>query len=867
MADLNTQVQYVPVSESDPNSGLQFRSSQDATNNTAAYEKEIAAIRIEIDRANTDYQKAMSIAKAFMLNAINEDTTLGVSFESVEGIFETRQTILEQIDAELVANCNLKNTWSRIYPEKEPETPQTILGEDVSVPTATWYSKLIEINARIKKLRDQGFEKKSTEVTVKPSKPIGTDIPRKYPFRNLTQWVYSMELFYIRPDGQKVMLDPFITNGRYTMNYDMFTSFILTLRVVVTDTVFQDFKDYMEALKFFLTVKKTPRNESGDTTKFASQVIFENKPLSVIDPDLEATDSVEAPDHMGATPKHAIVFDLVSSREIQASARSESRVFSNVTLLEVMQYLVDEAQKQTTDESTDTKQILKAIISPPDNDRKYTQIMIEPGNIVQSLYSLQQKYGIYRTGIYVNFNAVHSSFDDKLQKFVVENRITIMGKGETVPTGDNVENVLFEFVPTTGLSHDQFFATGSEIDAEKKLLIVQSSLPYQIEKKNSPRILEGQSLRVMNSGQDDDLSNHCEIDQAVNAAHRVFWSDNDNPFAMTEMQYAIAEKTCVIYTQVRDVDILQLSNNLKYQLAFSGKDDKAYSGEYRLAEVAYPFDLNRAGDKSTLQITASLKFTNIPAVSVNGMILSRETYAEKVAKTKSSRSGSDGTITVTKLPVSTVNIANVPVPASANGPFKVSFAGKKDTYGRVIPDKIDGSFKMSDHVVFSDLYVTKDGIDLKKAIYLTNDPQLFMNAQLFAKTILDPCIAKFGKCTPVGGKFNSLYRYGIPPGGSTTSAHPAALAVDAVWAPYGLPLLEAYKWLVKDSGLPYDQVILEGNGKEWRWIHIGWKVNGTPRLKPMFTMSGQPGTFKYVNLDKFTSASQAEMGKIIQISF
>ena len=69
------------------------------------------------------------------------------------------------------------------------------------------------------------------------------------------------------------------------------------------------------------------------------------------------------------------------------------------------------------------------------------------------------------------------------------------------------------------------------------------------------------------------------------------------------------------------------------------------------------------------------------------------------------------------------------------------------------------------------------------------------------------------------------------------------------------------------SGLPFDQVILEGNGKEWRWIHIGWKVNGAPRLKWMYTKTGQPGTYKYVNADKFTSPSMAEMDKIIQISW
>ena len=79
-------------------------------------------------------------------------------------------------------------------------------------------------------------------------------------------------------------------------------------------------------------------------------------------------------------------------------------------------------------------------------------------------------------------------------------------------------------------------------------------------------------------------------------------------------------------------------------------------------------------------------------------------------------------------------------------------------------------------------------------------------------------------------------------GGSETSVHPKALAVD--WKHSVLDLGEAFARIV-ESALPFDQLIIEGTADGAQWIHTGLS-EGIPRRGAMQAQGerlGGPMTF------------------------
>lgn len=121
---------------------------------------------------------------------------------------------------------------------------------------------------------------------------------------------------------------------------------------------------------------------------------------------------------------------------------------------------------------------------------------------------------------------------------------------------------------------------------------------------------------------------------------------------------------------------------------------------------------------------------------------------------------------------------------------------------------------LSPHFTFDEL--TRTG---QTALQATNrqDAQACMGAlTALATTILEPIRAKFGAV-----RINSAFRgpaVNTAVGGSKTSQHMSGQAADIVVP--GVALEVVFAWIVKESGLPFGQAILEGPGGKVAWIHI-----------------------------------------------
>ena len=195
--------------------------------------------------------------------------------------------------------------------------------------------------------------------------------------------------------------------------------------------------------------------------------------------------------------------------------------------------------------------------------------------------------------------------------------------------------------------------------------------------------------------------------------------------------------------------------------------------------------------------------------------------------------------------------------AAKGGPFLTNFAGRNDYLGQQVPKEIPSTWKMSGSILLEDVYTTKDGSYPDRAQAICQNFDVFCFAQKFSKLVLDRIIAKYGKFPGGGGRMNSFYRCHVPKEGSPTSQHLIALAADMIVSGgTGDALCEPFFWIAKQSGIDFDQVILEGNGSEWRWIHVGMNMNGRNRRQIKLSPTGKSSNLISVEESQFISPAQ-----------
>ena len=680
-----------------------------------------------------------------------------------------------------------------------------------------------------------------------------TDIPR----RNLKKWVYDFELYYVRPDGERVELTTNIIEMTYTMEYDTLVMPVYSMILNVSHHVVRDFKENFDTLRFFMTVMKWPKDERKEGAYVVKQRVLDNQPMSPLDPEIP-NGGVISDSPLAGMPSIRIKLDLVSKRNVDLNGKTKSKVYNDVTMLDVITALLSEAYLDQGRDRVSEKDMVKFVISPPDNVTVYEQIILDPGTIAQNLKQLQEKYGVYRTGIRVMFDTVTMEKDPATGAVRNQTVVTVQDKGGTAPPTNSVQRVLIEILDRATQTKVQEYDSGSDVIGDGSVMVVRTIEDYHVTKKNSSKIIDGDSVRVMSSSQNDWTNSECDIKEGVDSPQRTYWSGNDNPFAITQLQDDIRERYLMIAVQASNIDVYSLTENLKYDLKFYNQDDSVHSGEYRVKSIVFRFSIGGSlSVKTGVSVSAFMLFTNIPPVMLNGVLAPRESYLDKVG-----RMAADVGYFTGKVAMGAATAIGNAVSGKKGGPFVPIFAGRTDYLNQTVPKEIPESYPMSSSIVFRDVYALKDGSYPERGHALCQEYDLFCNAQKFSKLLLDPIVAKFGKFPAGGGKMNSFFRYHVPSNGSSSSPHLVAMAADMALAS-GDGLCEAFHWIAT-SGLPFDQVILEGNGSQWRWIHVGMNVKGNNRKQVKISRSGKAHEVKNVRMSLFTSPDKAQWSRAMK---
>jgi len=253
------------------------------------------------------------------------------------------------------------------------------------------------------------------------------------------------------------------------------------------------------------------------------------------------------------------------------------------------------------------------LISPPENTKSYSQILIPPLNFTNSMYYLQEVYGIYKHGLNLFFDFNYSyilrkDFLDKLPQIDLEPY--------------DYEKVIFDIYPYN--METRFVNNNSTyIDNDNKSISILCKNNFSFNNSEITMKEAGEVFKLVSNGPQDESYNHHEIldnfESLSNPGNIVKtnetpkeiikWKKYNNDFTITELQFKLKELMFNVSSILVDQDVEVYVPNKRFELIF--KDDpniKKYNGTYRLNNFIYKF---KGTSKDFQSLICNLGFSKI----------------------------------------------------------------------------------------------------------------------------------------------------------------------------------------------------------------------------------------------------------------
>lgn len=837
-SDLNKRMEQVHAYPNPP-MDLEATTGKKAESRVSICQAQIATLQKLVGEAQKAYDDFRSVTLK-EINALKDITGVVDAFAPKVNEFVTKR--IQSADAlalRMLNECKKVCDPTQIYYRKMIYI--TLMNLDFVVVSKAFnkyediLKKIEEVAAKIKKSNEAELK----EILVESS--AGTfgeklPIPKDKQFGRI---IYNMKMYVVFPDSTQHYVHPYITDFLYTKDFDNNSVPIYSAIFKLPPATLDAIRRHFGNLKWFLTISSKPYSPEQTNDEFVLEnIVIDNVELTGIDPKFSNTNGTKGDEPYHNQPTASMKCDFIMKRELQANAEPSARVLNNARVIDAIAYLCGRLAKTSKSAEVDTSKEIKFAITPPDNNKIYPQIIIRPGSFSDSLNHLQRVYGIYQAGLRIAFDTNHQvKGSTKKQSTDVVNLVTITEKGTPVPVPDGQENVVIEIVDprnTTFSGYD----IGCYIDHSIKTTTIRTIQPYVLQLANSPSIIKGEGVRVMNTSQSDHIVSICDNQFSDLGSQRIVWSDFSNPFTLTQYQDSIREEALGVALEVLDVDLLSLNDNMNYNLKFYTPDDDIASGMYRLARMELVFRHGRTTDKNYMLSTGRLLFKDKISLRAAGSEVPRFSYSEKLLiaaeeqggggnSANSSKGMMDKTDTRAALNEtrkhSGFTLAKLPSKPKAGAEnsegktYRCRFGGRKDFYGKDIPVDIPDTYEMSKHTILADVFNTTTGnLPNMEPVSLLSNYEYFINTQRFASTCVDKIIDEYGKFKGENGKARDWFRTK----GDTKSAHLTGEAIDIKLKPGGeKEMIDSFIELISRD-LGFTHLALEGNGKEWTHIHF-----------------------------------------------
>jgi hypothetical protein len=379
---------------------------------------------------------------------------------------------------------------------------------------------------------------------------------------------------------------------------------IIRLDLVINNEVYNKLQNETDDINLILTIKKIELNTSNVTMALMVQYPFEyyckNVKLKVFD--VKRRPIGNSPDKY---PKIPVTLFCFLEKHLEVNKRQISRVYSNCTMNEVMLALCTEFN------------ITDILMDSSENTKRYKQVIIPPLNFTNSIYYLQEVYGIYRFGINLFFDLRYSYF---LRNDALEKPPTI----KEVPY--SFGKVVFEIKSKIESKDYDKDAIGYALDLQNQCFIIHSSDNFKMNNTESTIKESGEMFKLVSRGSSDqnhniqDIADNFDslttpgksVKHTTNPKEIIRWQNYTNPFTLTEHEFTINTSMLSADKALSGIDLDVFSPNRNYILNYMHQKQYAdkYNGYYKISSLVYSF---KAGDSTSdfLTVMAGCKLAKL----------------------------------------------------------------------------------------------------------------------------------------------------------------------------------------------------------------------------------------------------------------
>lgn len=259
---------------------------------------------------------------------------------------------------------------------------------------------------------------------------------------------------------------------------------------------------------------------------------------------------------------------LVPVNSLQSNKGVDSGVLRNATVTEALLVMASKAKT-------------KLYLSPPDNNTRYDQIVLYPGNLYSNIYHINNNYGIYKDDIKIYSN----------EDMVI---VGPMSKGTSMDRG--VVNIQVNFPRNKGdnIQYGAYDALDPEGSGRIKNMVVNSNNVAITDNSTLASELSGSRQHVTNRtiyGLDENMysQDHLDRDGVVNKA-RVYENIYSNSYAL-ESFIKNNTKPRLVTINYKDVDIKPMDAYKRFHVKFDDHNYSRYNAKYKCIGMTTEFEM------------------------------------------------------------------------------------------------------------------------------------------------------------------------------------------------------------------------------------------------------------------------------------
>ena len=259
---------------------------------------------------------------------------------------------------------------------------------------------------------------------------------------------------------------------------------------------------------------------------------------------------------------------LVPVNSLQSNKGVDSGVLRNATVTEALLVMASKAKT-------------KLYLSPPDNNTRYDQIVLYPGNLYSNIYHINNNYGIYKDDIKIYSN----------EDMVI---VGPMSKGTSMDRG--VVNIQVNFPRNKGdnIQYGAYDALDPEGSGRIKNMVVNSNNVAITDNSALASELSGSRQHVTNRtiyGLDENMysQDHLDRDGVVNKA-RVYENIYSNSYAL-ESFIKNNTKPRLVTINYKDVDIKPMDAYKRFHVKFDDHNYSRYNAKYKCIGMTTEFEM------------------------------------------------------------------------------------------------------------------------------------------------------------------------------------------------------------------------------------------------------------------------------------